>query len=64
VFEQNEFVIYLNQGVGFIDKLQLGADTITFALFWYPCSTKELDCFGGAPIRGRSCQAQPCCHLI
>ncbi len=25
---------------------------------------KELDCFGGTPIRGRSCQAQPCRHLI
>lgn len=38
--------------------------TITFALFWYPCSMKKLNCFGGTPIRGRSCQAQPCRHFI
>ncbi len=64
MFEQSEFTFYSNQGVGFIDKLQLGTNTITFVLFWSPCSTKELDCFGGTPIQGKSCQAQPCRHLI
>jgi hypothetical protein len=42
VFEQSEFAFYLNEGVGFIDKLQFGANIITFVLFWFPCSTNEL----------------------
>jgi hypothetical protein len=33
MFEQSEFTLYSNQGVGFIDKLQLGVDNhICFVL--------------------------------